>query len=88
MKRRELETAHRTAGRVARETEFFLIGSQAVHAYCRRPLAEVLLSQERMPSGAAAFAQRVLLCEALVLRTALSANLHGRGAVAYGTHLL
>ena len=46
MKRRELETALRTAGRVARETEFFLIGSQAVHAYCRRPPAEVLLSQE------------------------------------------
>ena len=46
MKRRELETALRTAGRVARETEFFLIGSQAVHAFCQRPPAEVLLSQE------------------------------------------
>src|SRR6185295_9001769 len=46
MKRRELELALRAAGRVARETEFFLIGSQAIHAYCRRPPAEVLLSQE------------------------------------------
>jgi hypothetical protein len=46
MKRRELEMALRAAGRVARETEFYLIGSQAIHAYCRRPPAEVLLSQE------------------------------------------
>lgn len=46
MKRRELEQTLRAAGRVAREVEFFLIGSQAVHAYCRRPPAEVLLSQE------------------------------------------
>jgi hypothetical protein len=46
MKRRELEVALRAAGRVSREREFFLIGSQAVHAFCRRPPAEVLLSQE------------------------------------------
>lgn len=46
MRRRELERTLRAAGRVARETEFFLIGSQAVHASCRRPPAEVLLSQE------------------------------------------
>ena len=46
MKRRELEVALRAVARVAKEFEFFLIGSQAVHAYCRRPPAEVLLSQE------------------------------------------
>ena len=46
MKKRELETALRAAARVSREREFYLIGSQAVHAYCRRPPAEVLLSQE------------------------------------------
>lgn len=46
MRRRELEVALRAAGRIAREDEFFLIGSQAVHAACRRPPAEVLLSLE------------------------------------------
>jgi len=46
MKRRELELAIRAAGRVARDSEFVLMGSQAVHASCRRPPAEVLLSQE------------------------------------------
>ena len=46
MRRRDVEQTLRAAGRVAHETEFFLIGSQAVHAYCRRPPAEVLLSQE------------------------------------------
>ncbi|MBI3418129.1 MAG: hypothetical protein HY043_22805 [Verrucomicrobia bacterium] len=46
MKRHELERALRAAARVARESEFFLIGSQAAHACCRRPPAEVLLSQE------------------------------------------
>jgi hypothetical protein len=46
MKRSELRTALRAAARVARESEFTLIGSQAVHAYCLRPPAEVLLSQE------------------------------------------
>ena len=46
MKRRELETTLKAAGRVAEEVEFFLIGTQAVHAHCRRPPAEALLSQE------------------------------------------
>ncbi len=46
MKRRELEVALRAASRIARDFEFVLIGSQAVHAHCRRPPAEVLLSQE------------------------------------------
>jgi len=46
MKRRELEIAIRAAAKIAHETEFILIGSQAVHAYCRRPPAEMLLSQE------------------------------------------
>jgi hypothetical protein len=46
MKRREFETALRAASQVAREFEFIVIGSQAVHACCRRPPAEVLLSQE------------------------------------------
>ena len=46
MKRRELEQLLREAGRVAREVEFFVIGSQAIHAYCRRAPTETLLSQE------------------------------------------
>src|SRR5215813_13459039 len=46
MRKRAVEQTLRAAGRVAGETEFFLIGSQAVHAYCRRPPPEVLLSQE------------------------------------------
>lgn len=46
MKRSELQTALRAAARVARDREFTLIGSQAIHAYCRRPPAEVLVSQE------------------------------------------
>jgi len=46
MKRSELRTALRAAARVARDSEFTLIGSQAVHAYRRQPPAEVLLSQE------------------------------------------
>ena len=46
MKKRELEKTLREAGRVAGEVEFYVIGSQAVHAYCRRPPTEVLLSQE------------------------------------------
>ena len=46
MKKRELEIALRAAARIARETEFFVIGTQAVHAYCARPPAEVLMSQE------------------------------------------
>jgi hypothetical protein len=46
MKRKELETVLRAAGRAVGIREFFLIGSQAVHAHCRRPPAEVLISQE------------------------------------------
>ncbi len=46
MKRSELRTALRAAARVTRESEFTLIGSQTIHAHCRRPPAEVLLSQE------------------------------------------
>ena len=46
MKRSELQEALRAAAHVARESEFILIGSQAIHACCRRPPAEVLLSQE------------------------------------------
>ena len=46
MKRSELQTALRAAGRVARQSEFILIGSQAVHAHCLWPPAEVLFSQE------------------------------------------
>jgi len=46
MKRQELKTALRAAARVARQSEFILIGSQAIHAHTRRPPAEVLLSQE------------------------------------------
>src|SRR5215471_10927884 len=46
MRKRELETALRAASRVAREFDFVIIGSQAMHAQCRRPPAEVLLSQE------------------------------------------
>ena len=46
MKRSELQAALRAAARAAREFEFILIGSQAVHAFSRRPPAEVLLSQE------------------------------------------
>jgi hypothetical protein len=46
VKRHELKQTLRAAGRIARELEFFLIGSQAVHAYRRKLPAEVLLSQE------------------------------------------
>src|SRR5437773_8732737 len=46
MKKRELEIALRAASRVARDVEFFIIGTQAVHAYCPHPPAEVLISQE------------------------------------------
>ncbi len=46
MKRSELRTALRAAARVARQSEFILIGSQAVHAHCHRPPAEVVRSQE------------------------------------------
>jgi len=43
---RELKLALQSAGRIARDHEFFLIGSQALHASCGRPPTEVLLSQE------------------------------------------
>lgn len=46
MTRSQLEKTLRAAGRVAGDAEFFLIGSQAVHAFCRRAPSEVLLSQE------------------------------------------
>jgi hypothetical protein len=46
VKRNELKTALKAAARVARELEFYLIGSQALHAHCKRLPAEVLLSQE------------------------------------------
>ena len=46
MKRRELELAIRAASRLVRGSDFLLMGSQAVHGSCRRPPAEVLLSQE------------------------------------------
>jgi hypothetical protein len=46
MKKRELQEALCAAARIARESEFILIGSQAVHACCGRPPAEVLRSQE------------------------------------------
>ena len=46
MRKRELKLALRSAGRIAQDNEFYLIGSQVLHAYCGRPPAEVLLSQE------------------------------------------
>lgn len=46
MKKHELRTALKAAARVICEHDFFVIGSQAVHAHCKRPPAEVLLSQE------------------------------------------
>jgi len=46
MRKGELKLALRAAGRVARDHEFFLIGSQAIHALGGRPPAEVTLSQE------------------------------------------
>jgi hypothetical protein len=46
VKKHELKTALKAAARVSHERDFIIIGSQAVHAYCQRPPAEVLLSQE------------------------------------------
>ena len=46
MRKHELKSALKAAASVAGELEFFLIGSQAIHAQCNRPPAEVLLSQE------------------------------------------
>ena len=46
MTKRELEVALRSIAEFAQDDEFFLIGSQAVHAYCTRPPAEVRVSRE------------------------------------------
>ena len=46
MRRLELKTALKAAAQVAQENGFYIIGSQAIHAHCHRPPAEVLLSQE------------------------------------------
>lgn len=46
MRKRELVVAIKAAAKVARETDFFLIGSQVVHAFALRVPTEVLLSQE------------------------------------------
>jgi hypothetical protein len=46
VKNHELKIALKAAAKVAHEREFVIIGSQAIHAHCRRPPAEVLLSQE------------------------------------------
>jgi hypothetical protein len=46
MRKRQVERLLREAGKVGRESEFFIIGSQAVHAFVSRPPAEVLLSRE------------------------------------------
>ena len=41
-----MERLLREAAKLARESEFFVIGSQAVHAFMSKPPAEVLLSRE------------------------------------------
>ena len=46
MTRRELEATLQAAASLTNESEFFLIGSQAVHGYCRRAPCEALLSAE------------------------------------------
>jgi hypothetical protein len=46
MRKNEVVRLVREAGRLARESEFYLIGSQAAHAVISRPPAEVLLSRE------------------------------------------
>jgi hypothetical protein len=46
MRKRQLERLVRAAGKLAQESEFFVIGSQAVHAVVVNPPAEVLLSRE------------------------------------------
>ncbi len=46
MKKAELKLAIKAAARIAKDSEFLLVESQVVQAYCRRPPAEVLLSQE------------------------------------------
>ena len=46
MKKHELKVALTAAAAIAHEREFFIIGSQAIHAHYKSPPAEVLLSQE------------------------------------------
>jgi hypothetical protein len=46
MRRSQVGRLLRQAGKITKESEFFLIGSQAVHAVMSRPPAEVLLSRE------------------------------------------
>ncbi len=46
MKRRQIELLLGEAGKLARESEFLIIGSQAAHAFTKKPPAEVLLSKE------------------------------------------
>src|SRR5690242_11880425 len=46
MKKSELVAALRAATAISKETDFYLIGSQAVHAHCKKAPAGILLSQE------------------------------------------
>ena len=46
MRKRQVERLLREAGKLTRESEFFIIGSQAVHAFVSKAPAEVLLSRE------------------------------------------
>jgi hypothetical protein len=46
MRREDIEAVLREAGQFARDSEFFMIGSQAAHAYTVKLPAEVLLSKE------------------------------------------
>ena len=46
MRKNQVERLLREARKLARESEFFVIGSQAVHAFVSKPPAEVLLSRE------------------------------------------
>src|SRR5688572_19722733 len=46
MRKRQIEELLREAGKLAHESEFIIIGSQAAHAFTAKPPAEVLLSKE------------------------------------------
>ena len=46
MRKQQIELLLHEAGTIAREREFFIIGSQAAHAYCDEAPAEVLVSRE------------------------------------------
>jgi len=46
MKKRELEIALRAAARVARETEFFVIGTQAVYVYVTKHRVAAAVKKE------------------------------------------